>query len=77
MESFLNKVTGPQVCSLIKKRPQHRCFLVNIANFLRAAKTPQVAAFGEHLSKNFGKKFDMFAWLSVLTILAILYYSKS
>ena len=27
--------TGLQVCNFIKKRLQHRCFLVNIANFLR------------------------------------------
>ena len=32
---FLNKNAGLQACNFIKKRLQHRCFLVNIAKFLR------------------------------------------
>ena len=31
-----NKVAGLQACSFIKRRPQHRCFFINIAKFLRA-----------------------------------------
>ena len=34
--SVLNKVAGPKVCNLIKKRLQHRCFPVKFAKFLRA-----------------------------------------
>ena len=34
-ELLFNKVTGLKVCNFIKKRLQHRCFLVNIAKFLR------------------------------------------
>ena len=33
--SLFNKVACLQVCSFIKKRLQHRCFPVNIANYLR------------------------------------------
>ena len=35
-------------CNFIKKRLQHRCFLVNIAKFLKTAfyRTPPVAASG-------------------------------
>ena len=37
LESFLNKVAGLYVCNFIKKKKlQHRCFPVNIANLLRA-----------------------------------------
>ena len=35
LELLFNKVTGLEVCNFIKKRLQHRCFLVNIAKFLR------------------------------------------
>ena len=35
MESLFNKVAGLKACNFIKKRLQHRCFLVNIAKFLR------------------------------------------
>ena len=35
LESLFNIVSGLQACNFIKKRLQHRCFLVNIANFLR------------------------------------------
>ena len=30
---FLNKVSGLKACNFIKKRPQHRCFPVNIVKF--------------------------------------------
>ena len=30
-----NKVAGLQACSFIKRTPQHRCFSINIAKFLR------------------------------------------
>ena len=33
---FLNKNAGLQACNFIKKRVQHRCFLGNVAKFLRA-----------------------------------------
>ena len=32
---FFNKNAGLQVCNFIENRLQHRCFLVNIAKFLR------------------------------------------
>ena len=34
-ESLFNKVAGRQPSNLIKERPQHRCFPVNNAEFLR------------------------------------------
>ena len=35
MQSLFNKVVGLTVCDFINKRPQHRCFLVKFAKFLR------------------------------------------
>ena len=35
LKLLYNKVTGLQLFNFIKKRLQHRCFLVNIAKFLR------------------------------------------
>ena len=35
LESLFKKVVGLKVCNIIKKRPQHRCFHVNIVKFLR------------------------------------------
>ena len=35
LESLFNIVTGFQVCNFIKKRLQHRCFLVKFATFFR------------------------------------------
>ena len=37
LESLFDKFKGVQTFSFIKKRPQHRCFPENIANFLRIA----------------------------------------
>ena len=37
MGSLFNKVAGLNVCSFFKNRLQHRCFLVDIAKFLRIA----------------------------------------
>ena len=37
LESLFNKVEGLKVCKFIKKRLQHRCFPVNIANFLKTS----------------------------------------
>ena len=37
VESLFHKVAGLEVCDLIRKRFQHRCFPVNIAKFLRTA----------------------------------------
>ena len=34
LESIFKKVPDLQTCNFIKKRPQHRCFPVNIAKFL-------------------------------------------
>ena len=34
LESLFKKVTGLNACNFIKKRPQRRCFPVNIAKFL-------------------------------------------
>ena len=35
LEPLSNKSAGLQACNLIEKRLQHRCFPVNIENFLR------------------------------------------
>ena len=35
LESLFNKVRGIQACNFIKKRLQHRCFLVKLAPFLQ------------------------------------------
>ena len=35
LESLFNKVAGQKACHFIKKWLQHRCFLVNLAKFLR------------------------------------------
>ena len=45
--SFLKKVAGLEVCNFIKKRLQHRCFLVNVTKFLRTARIALVVAFVE------------------------------
>ena len=42
LESLFHKIAGLKICNFIKKRLQHRCFLVNIAKLLRTA-------FIEHL----------------------------
>ena len=35
LESHFNKVAGHQPCNFISKGPQHRCFPVKLAKFLR------------------------------------------
>ena len=35
LKSLFRKVAGLKVCNFIKKRPQRKCFLVNISKFLR------------------------------------------
>ena len=35
LKSLFNKVAGLEACKFIKERLQHRCFPVNIAEFLR------------------------------------------
>ena len=35
MKSFFNKVAGLKVCNVTIKRPQHRCFPVKFAKFLK------------------------------------------
>ena len=37
LDSLFNKVAGLQTCNFIKKWLQHRCFPVNVANFIRTA----------------------------------------
>ena len=37
LESHFSKVAALKACNFIKKRPQHRCFLVNIAKLIRTA----------------------------------------
>ena len=37
LKSLFSKVAGLQACIFLKKRPQHMCFPVSIAKFLRAA----------------------------------------
>ena len=37
LDSLFNKVAGLQTCNSIKNGLQHRCFPVNVANFLRIA----------------------------------------
>ena len=34
LDSLFKKVAGLKACNFIKKRPEHRCFPVNIAKFL-------------------------------------------
>ena len=43
METIFIKAAGLQTCNYIKQRLQHKCFSVNIAEFLR------IAIFIEHL----------------------------
>ena len=43
LESLCNKVAGLYACKFIKKRLQHKCFLIDIAKLLY--RTPSVAAF--------------------------------
>ena len=45
LESLFNKAAGLQVCNFIKKRLQHRCFPVIIAEFLR---TPFLKTSGDN-----------------------------
>ena len=42
-ESVFNKVAGLQACNFVKKRLQHRCYLVKFSKFLRTL------FFTEHL----------------------------
>ena len=62
LESLFNKVAGPQVCNLIKKRLQHRCFPENFAKFLRAPfsqNTSSGMAFVKHLYNTaYGRKYS-------------------
>ena len=37
LESLFKKAAGLKACNFIKKRPQYKCFPVNIAKFLRLA----------------------------------------
>ena len=34
LESLFNRLAGFKICNFLKKRLQHRCFPVNIAEFL-------------------------------------------
>ena len=58
LEPLFNKVTGLMACNFIKKRPQHRCFPVNITKYLRKA------FFMEHLRWLFLKMFEEFLRIS-------------
>ena len=51
-EPLSNKFVGLQACNLIEKRLQHRCFPVNIENFLR---TPIMKNVCEQLLQQSGK----------------------
>ena len=42
LEPLSNKFAGLQACNLIEKRLQHRCFPVNIENFLRTPITKNI-----------------------------------
>ena len=35
LESVFNKIAGLQVCNFVKKRLQHRCYLVKFAKYIR------------------------------------------
>ena len=37
LESLFHKVVGLQVCNFIKQKLQHRCFLCNLAKFVRTS----------------------------------------
>ena len=43
LESLFNKTADLKACNLIRKRILHRCFLVNIAKFLRTAFLPNMS----------------------------------
>ena len=52
LKSVCKKVAGLNTCIIIKKKLQHRCFLVNIAKILKIPfyyKTHPVAASGKHI----------------------------
>ena len=44
---FFSEVIGLQACIFVKKRLRHRCFSVNVANFLRA---PTLKDIWEHFN---------------------------
>ena len=45
LESLFKKVAGLKFCSFIKKRPQHRCFPVNIAKLKRPSISKNIGCF--------------------------------
>ena len=54
-KSLLNKFVGRKACKFIKKRPQHRCFPVNIVN-LRTPILKNICIYGCFWS-DFSKRF--------------------
>ena len=51
LESVSNTVTGMKACNFVKKRLQHRCFLVNIAKFWRTPILKKICERLLHLRK--------------------------
>ena len=45
LESLFKKVASLQVFNFLKKRPQHRCFPVNIVKFLRLSISKNICCF--------------------------------
>ena len=62
-ELLFNKVTGLEVWNFIKKRLQQRCFLVNIAKFLR---TPILKNICQWLLLHSNHKLSNKCWASLL-----------
>ena len=45
LKSLFKNVASLEICNLIKKRPQQRCFPVNITKFLRLSISKKIACF--------------------------------
>ena len=62
LESLFNKVAGLQADCFIKKRLQHRYFLVDFAKFLKTPffnKTPPMVASEKHCPVDRGRKLTV------------------
>ena len=77
---FFNKVAGHQLCNFIKKRLQHRYYLVNIRKFIRRTITKNISewlhcwkVFCEsvfHIRSEFSKR-NYYWWLAVWKVAQI------
>ena len=58
-----------QVCNFIKKRPQHSCFLVNIAKFLRTAFLQNICGGCFYICKTSSKHLNSAFYLESVTVI--------